>query len=180
MIHGLILLIQRPPKSRTDPTFLEKIDFATKLHQIDPDAAILNYLPPVKRSKVKFFVAENKRKITNNLFALAKKFVEKLSYTPQERSEISKVTAAKHESGSWYTIRHLLITSKKIKSLCIRQNTIEKHPQTDVSLTIKNFVCEQEKQATQTLPKPMQYGIENESNAKECYIKCYKKCFSFA
>ncbi len=81
-------------------------------------------------------MAENKRKITTNLFALVKEFVEKLSYTPQERSEISKVTAAKHESSSWYTIRHLLITSKKIKSLCTRQNTIEKHPQTDVSLTI--------------------------------------------
>ena len=50
-----------------------------------------------------------------------------------------------------------------------------KKKQTDVTLTIKNFVCEQQKQATETLPKPMKYGIENESNAKERYIKCYKR-----
>ena len=55
-----------------------------------------------------------------------------------------------------------------------RQNTIEKILQTDVTLTIKNFVYEQQKQATDTLPKPMKYAIENESNAKERYIKCYK------
>ena len=180
----------RPPKNRTDPTFLDKMDFATKLQQIDPDAAILNYLPPVKMSKIKIerslsklsilsklkrFVAENRKKIATNVFALAKEFVEKLSYTPQERSEISKVTAAKHESSNWYTIRHLLITSKKIKSLCTKQNTVEKNPQTDVTLTIKNFVCEQQKQSSETLPKPMQHGIENESKARECYIKCYKR-----
>ena len=59
--------------------------------------------------------------------------------------------------------------------MCTRQNTIEKKPETDVTLTIKNFVCEQQKQATETLPKPMKYGMENESNAKERYIKCYKR-----
>ena len=118
----------RPPKNRTDPTFLDKMDFATNLQQVDPDAAIFNYLPSVEMSKIKIerslsklsilsklkhFVAENKKKITTNLFVFAKEFVGKLSYTPQERGEISKVIAAKHESSNWYTIRHLLIISKR-------------------------------------------------------------------
>ena len=119
----------RPPKNTTDATFLDKMDFATKLQQIDPDAAILNYLTPVKMSKIKIerslsklsilsklirFVAESRKKIITNVFVLAKEFVGKLSTnTPQERSEISKVTAAKHESSNWHAIRHLLIPRKK-------------------------------------------------------------------
>ena len=159
------------------------------MQQIDPDAVILNYLPPAKMSKkrierslsklsillkLKRYVGKNRRKITTNVFALGKEFVGKLSYTPQ-KSEISKATIAKHESSNWYTIRHQLITSEKIKSLCTRPNTVEKTPQIDVTLTIKNFVCEQQKQSTETLPKAMQYGIENESKARECYTKCYKR-----
>ena len=65
-------------------------------------------------SKLKRFVAESRKEIITNVFVLAKEFVGKLSYTPQERSELSKVTAAKHESSNWYTIRHLLIPSKKL------------------------------------------------------------------
>ena len=34
-------------------TYLNKMDFATKLQQIDPDTAILNYLLPVNMSKMK-------------------------------------------------------------------------------------------------------------------------------
>ena len=113
------------------------MDFAAKLKNIDPDAAILNYLPPVTLSeikidkslskltilsKLKLFVAQNRKKIKTNLFALAKDFVNKLSYTPQERSEISKETAAKHESSNWYTIRHLLVTSKKLNH-CVPDKT---------------------------------------------------------
>ena len=80
-----------PPKNRTDPTFLDKMDFATKLQQIDPDAAILNYLTPVKMSKIKIerslsklsilskltrFVAESRKKIISNVFALPKNLWE--------------------------------------------------------------------------------------------------------
>ena len=57
---------------------------------------------------------------------------------------IEKATVGQHKNKTWHTMRHPLVSGKKIKSLRTRQKTLEKNPLTDVSLTVKKFIDQKE------------------------------------
>ena len=86
-----------------------------------------------------------------------------------------KATVGQHKNKTWHKMRHLLVTGKKIKSLYTRQKTLEKNPLTDVSLTVKHFIEQNEFQESQVYPEAIECGIKEEDSAKFCYSKVSEK-----
>ena len=208
----------RPKRHRADITLPAKIQFAQRLAEIDPDAAILKFLPSTPEtgtdqvganfegntahvekselswreqnvhvskvqakdtlfmsisSKAEAFVKERSVSV-NNVQELAKEFCGKLSLTNDERDTVNIFTRGQRENQSWFEMRHLMVTGTKIKSIYTRQKTLEKNPETDVTTTVRNFLCRT--QPWEKSPIPVQYGIEKEKEAKLSYTKLLQKC----
>ena len=133
----------RPTKDRRDIPFVDKVNFAAKLMNIDRDSGILDYLPlnenaneqstdttlPTAEeddvsnltilSKAKLFVTENNIN-EDNIHQYSSVFVAGLSTTPAERELVSQMTVGQHNNDCWHEIRHLLVTGKKMKGLYTR------------------------------------------------------------
>lgn len=111
----------------------------------------------------------------SNLPDVAEEFLKVLTFSNSDRENINKATQGQHQSKTLHEMRHLLVTGKTIKALYTRQNTIEKNPLTDVSLTVKNFVTQKEYKENQRYSDAIEYGMKEESNAKFYCSKVYEK-----
>lgn len=89
--------------------------------------------------------------------------------------EINQATVGQHKNKTWHKMRHLLVTGKKMKSLYTRQKNLDKNPLTYVSVTVKNFTEQTEFEEKQMYPEAIQYGINEENNAKFYYSKVSEK-----
>ena len=136
----------RPMKQRRETTLKEKLDFATKLRKIDPHSGILDFLPFSKDlddnensaqrpennisrlcilSQAKMYLKANFEKLSeDNLLNCAEELLQTLTFPDNDRMNIEKATVGQHKNKTWHTMRHLLVTGKKIKSLYTRQKTI--------------------------------------------------------
>ena len=186
----------RPMKHRNEITLNEKLEFAQKLRKIDPFSGILDFLPapktsddnddsqqseynishlPIMSQAKKYIEANVDNTSESNLSDVAEEFLTVLTFSNSDRENINKATQGQHQSKTWHEMRHLLVTGKTIKALYTRQNTIEKNPLTDVSLTVKNFITQKEYKENQRYPDAIEYGIKEESNAKFYYSKVCEK-----
>ena len=135
-------------KQRRETTFKEKLDFAMKLRKIDPHCGILDFLPFSKDlddnensaqqpennishlcilSEAKIYLKANFDKLSEeNLLNCAEEFQQTLTLSENDRMNIEKATVGQHKNKTRHTMRHLLVTGKKIKSLYTKQKTLEK------------------------------------------------------
>ena len=183
------------PKQRIDIPLDEQIKFENKLRAIDKKSGIFDYLPGILYSDSSSESSESEIDVhvdishvtisaraeefaryntvnDDNKDTMAECFVESIKVSPEEIDWVNAATVGQHKNDNWHEMRHLLVTGKKIKGLNTRQKAIEKNPGEDVTKTVHNFMSPK---PLKTYPAAMEYGIRNEQDAKDAYMKIMKK-----
>ena len=83
---------------------------------------------------------------------------------------MKQATIAQHANDNWQEMRHLLVTTKKVKSLYTRQKNCPTAFGEDVTKTVDNFLSSPKVKMTPAL----QHGIDHEDDAKKYYVKAMK------
>ena len=108
--------------------------------------------------------------MSTNKHSNAESFSNSLQFTDEERSKVNVATKKQWQFKQWFIHKTGFVTASKVKSVNIRQISVEKH-KTDVSFLVKSLVSDKATQPNRQVPKDPKnstdWGLKHESSAQK-------------